>query len=774
MDSIDKALERFIKGGVKSSNPSENPELAQIFEGCIDRAYQQVPKNAKVGMETDYLDFEDIAKNILSRRSDGTTSSHIVSDAAQAIFQHGFDSLDAWNSSGPDSAAEAKASAQEKPDLIAPEQDAHFGDMPTESGKMGTDWSVAPELNAHDISQGSQASSVEIPGTNAREMKSGPQPPTGIEMPFASVEQQIQMANEYGQMTSPGTPEPAHPRPTPPPQQGGASPQAASGIESPDLSSAQQTQMATPYLPGMEQFLTSDQMPHLSMPHDPSAPPQESLNNPQLGHAVDGSIEQTPGTVDETTLDDPLQQLNEIVKVNSEQGNFLSSFLADPDGPEAATIVESLSNGQDTSHLDTALGSDDPINNGRRSPASPAGPDIESIRKDFPILKRKIHGKPLIWFDNGATTQKPQQVIDALSHFYTYYNSNVNRGAHTLGNEATDAFEGAREKAREFLGARETSEIIFVRGTTEGINLVAQAWGRLNIGGGDEIIISALEHHSNIVPWQMLADEKGAKLKIIPVDDTGDVLTDRYEALFTSRTKMVAFAHVSNTLGTVTPVQKMVAIAHAHGVPVLVDGAQAVAHLPVNVQSLDVDFYVFSSHKIFGPTGVGVLYGKREHLEKMPPWQGGGSMIKDVTFEETIYNDLPKKFEAGTPMIGPAIGLGVALEYVNGVGMERIEAHERALTLYAMKRLQEVPGIQIIGKSLNKIGVISFVIDGIAPERIGGILDRHGIAVRVGHHCALPILRRFGVEETVRVALAIYNTEAEIDFMIDVLRSMIR
>jgi cysteine desulfurase/selenocysteine lyase len=450
-----------------------------------------------------------------------------------------------------------------------------------------------------------------------------------------------------------------------------------------------------------------------------------------------------------------------------------------PDSPEGADLVRSITQRTNEPALDKAIGQDDSSISHHYQPdshqtISPSGPDMDHIRRDFPILQRKINGKPLIWFDNGATTQKPQQVIDTLSHFYRHYNSNIHRGAHTLATEATDAYEQARETVRSFIGAGDTREIIFVRGTTEAINLVAQAWGRTNIGVGDEIILSLLEHHANIVPWQMLADAKGAKLRVIPVDDIGELGIDQYAGLFTPRTKMVAFTHASNALGTVPPVQQMIQIAHSHGVPVLVDGAQSVAHMPVNVQHLDVDFYVFSGHKIFGPSGVGVLYGKREHLEQMPPWQGGGSMIRDVTFEQTIYSDIPEKFEAGTPVIGPAIGLGAALKYLMGIGMPRIETHERSLTVYAMQRLQEIPGLRLIGRSPDKIGVSSFVIDGVSLEYIGKILDQHGIAVRVGHHCAQPILRRFGVEQTVRSSLALYNTQKEIDYMIDVLKMLIR
>lgn len=468
---------------------------------------------------------------------------------------------------------------------------------------------------------------------------------------------------------------------------------------------------------------------------------------------------------------DPVPQLDGISQKNAQQNQELSLLLTDPASPQARAMLQTIS----APGLDAEphRASTDGEANRARKPASPSGPGTEGIRRDFPILKRKVHGKPLIWFDNGATTQKPQQVIDALNDFYANYNSNIHRGAHALATEATDAYEGAREKVREFLGAEEKSEIIFVRGTTEGINLVAQSWGRANVGEGDEIILSHLEHHANIVPWQQLADEKGAKLKVIPVNDRGELMMDVYRDLFSPKTKIVAVTHASNTLGTITPLGELISIAHAHGVPVLADGAQSVAHMPVNVKDLDVDFYVFSGHKIFGPTGVGVVYGKREQLEAMPPWQGGGSMIKDVTFEQTIYNEIPEKFEAGTPVIGPAIGLGVALDYVLSIGRERLEQHERSLTEYATRRLNEVPGLRIIGNAADRIGVLSFVIDGFSPEVIGEELDRNGVAVRVGHHCAQPILRRFGLEQTVRSSLALYNTEYEVDFMVDVLRRLV-
>ena len=398
--------------------------------------------------------------------------------------------------------------------------------------------------------------------------------------------------------------------------------------------------------------------------------------------------------------------------------------------------------------------------------------DVQSIRRDFPILHQHIHGKPLIWFDNAATTQKPQSVIDTLSKFYSLDNSNIHRGAHTLAARATDAYEGAREKIKNFIGAGSTSEIIYVRGTTEGINLVAQTWGRKNIGQGDEILISILEHHANIVPWQMLAKEKGAVLKAIPVNERGEILLDEYERLLNPRVKLLAVTQASNGLGTILPVKEMIQLAKRYDIKVLVDGAQSVAHLPVNVQQLDADFFVFSGHKIFSPNGIGVLYGKREILESMPPWQGGGNMILDVRLEETIFNGIPNKFEAGTPSVADAVGLGAALDYVQKIGLANIAQYEHKLTEYGMQNLATVPGLQLIGTAREKVGVLSFVFNDIPNEEVGKYLDQEGIAVRSGHHCTQPSLRRFGLEGTVRPSLAFYNTKEEIDRLVDVLKRL--
>ncbi len=392
--------------------------------------------------------------------------------------------------------------------------------------------------------------------------------------------------------------------------------------------------------------------------------------------------------------------------------------------------------------------------------------DAHSIKRDFPILRQQVHGKPLIWLDNAATTQKPQAVIDRLAYFYEAENSNIHRAAHALAARSTDAYEAAREKVRRFLGAGSLNDIVFTRGATEAINLVAKAWGGRNLREGDEIVITWLEHHANIVPWQMLCAATGAVLRVAPVDDSGQVLLDEYTKLLGPKTRIVSLPQVSNALGTVTPAQEMVAIAHRHGACALVDGAQAVSHMPVNVQALDCDFYVFSGHKVFGPTGIGVLYGKPEVLAAMPPWQGGGNMIADVTFEKTIYQPPPGRFEAGTGNIADAVGLGAAIDYVERIGMGNIAAYEHELLGYATQGLLGVPGLAIIGTAKEKAGVISFVLEGCRSEDVGVALDREGIAVRAGHHCAQPILRRFGLETTVRPSLALYNTYEDIDALV--------
>jgi cysteine desulfurase/selenocysteine lyase len=421
------------------------------------------------------------------------------------------------------------------------------------------------------------------------------------------------------------------------------------------------------------------------------------------------------------------------------------------------------------------------------SPASPAAPtaalgapagmsfpteifDVETVRKDFPVLDQRVHGQQLIWLDNAATTQKPQVVIDRLAAYYENDNSNVHRGAHTLAARATEGYEGAREAVRRFLGAGSTEEIIFVRGATEAINLVAQSFGGMQLQPGDEILLTTLEHHSNIVPWQLIAAATGANVRAIPISSTGEVLLEEYGMMLGPRTKIVGMTHVSNALGTIVPVREMVDMAHRAGAWTVVDGAQAVAHLPVDVKALNADFYAFSGHKLFAPTGIGVLYGKKELLEEMPPWQGGGSMIEDVTFERTRYAGLPQKFEAGTPIIAGAIGLGAAIDYLDRLGLENIARYERALTEYATAALQTVPGLTLIGTAPEKVGVLSFVLEGIPVEHLGRYLDQYGIALRAGHHCAQPTLRAFGLESTVRPSLAVYNTTRDVDHLTDALK----
>ncbi|NQW22624.1 MAG: cysteine desulfurase [SAR202 cluster bacterium] len=392
--------------------------------------------------------------------------------------------------------------------------------------------------------------------------------------------------------------------------------------------------------------------------------------------------------------------------------------------------------------------------------------DVNKVRGDFPLLKQQVNGNPLIYLDNGATSQKPQSVIDAIVRYYTTTNSNVHRGVHTLSQLATEDYEGARAKIRKFINAGEDREIIFTRNTTEGINLVAHSYARHNVGPGDDIIVSNMEHHSNIVPWQMLCEEKGANLRVVPIDDTGELLMDEYEKMLGPRTKLVSITHVSNALGTILPAAKIVQMAHAHGAAVLLDGAQAVPHMPVDMKELDCDFYAFSGHKLFGPTGIGILYGKAEFLEAMPPFMGGGDMIKSVTFEKTIYNDLPYKFEAGTPDIAGAIALGAAVDYVSNLGFDQITAHEEELLRYGTEALSSIAGVKLIGTAAHKAGILSFVMDKAHPHDIGTILDEQGIAIRTGHHCAQPVMQRFQIPATARASLAFYNTKEDIDALV--------
>src|SRR5207253_2106857 len=391
------------------------------------------------------------------------------------------------------------------------------------------------------------------------------------------------------------------------------------------------------------------------------------------------------------------------------------------------------------------------------------GFDVEKIRRDFPILSREIRGKKLVYLDNAATAQKPRAVIEAISRYYEQGNANVHRGVHFLSEHATGEHERARRRVQRFINAADASEIIFVRGTTEAINLVAQTYGRAQVRAGDEVLITAMEHHSNIVPWQILCQEKEAKLRVAPISDRGELLLEEFEKLLAPRTKIVAVTHVSNALGTVNPVGRIVELAHRKNIPVLIDGAQAVPHLKVDVQALDCDFYAFSGHKMYGPTGIGALYGKSALLDAMPPYQGGGDMISSVTFEKTIYNKLPYKFEAGTPHVAGAIGLGAAIEYVNGLGLDNIAAYEHELLAYATDAVSAIPGIHLIGTAKEKAGVLSFLLDSIHPHDIGTILDQEGIAIRTGHHCAQPVMQRFGIAATARASFALYNPREEVD-----------
>ena len=424
---------------------------------------------------------------------------------------------------------------------------------------------------------------------------------------------------------------------------------------------------------------------------------------------------------------------------------FVTPAKADPRGPEAVPLAGS----------------------GQHPPF-----DVNAVRRDFPILQERVNGKQLVWFDNAATTHKPQSVIDRIAYFYAHENSNIHRAAHELAARATDAYEGARERVRKFINAPEVEEVIFVRGTTEAINLVARSWGGQHVGEGNEIVVSNLEHHANIVPWQQLAAAKGARLRVIPVDDSGQVLLDEYRKLLNDRTKIVAVTQVSNALGTVVPVKEIVELAHRVGAKALVDGAQSVSHMRVDVQDIGADFFVFSGHKVFGPTGIGVVWGRREVLEDMPPWQGGGNMIADVTFEKTVFQPIPNKFEAGTGNIADAVGLGAAIDYVDKVGIENIARYEHDLLVYGMAQLGAIPGVRLIGTAADKASVMSFVLDGYSTEEVGRALNEEGIAVRTGHHCAQPILRRFGVETTVRPSLAFYNTFDEIDRLVAVVRRL--
>ena len=395
-----------------------------------------------------------------------------------------------------------------------------------------------------------------------------------------------------------------------------------------------------------------------------------------------------------------------------------------------------------------------------------AGLDVKRLREDFPILHTTARGRPLVYLDNAATTQKPRAVIDALVRYYERDNANVHRGVHELSERATLAYEAARAKVRRLLNAREDREIVFVRGTTEAINLVAQSFGRSRVGPGDEVLVTGMEHHSNIVPWQLLCQERGARLRVLPIDDAGELALDELDELLGPRTRLLALVHVSNALGTVNPVRDIVAAAHARGVPVLVDGAQAVAHGPVDVQALGCDFYAFSGHKLYGPTGIGVLWARAELLEAMPPWQGGGDMIASVSFEKTTYNVIPYKFEAGTPHVAGAIGLGAAIDYLEAVGLERVAAWEAELLRHAVEALEALPQVRLVGTARERAAVVSFLVDGVHPHDVGTILDREGVAIRTGHHCTMPLMERFGVPATARASFALYNTHDEVERLV--------
>jgi len=507
----------------------------------------------------------------------------------------------------------------------------------------------------------------------------------------------------------------------------------------------------------------------------PSAPPA-SLQLPNMPTPVPGLPLQSAVPALTRPHNDNLRNAAETAALQATPARlqFVSPATHLPTATAAAVSgfvsqLHSLKHNQSAGMLAPTL---DRIISGMHQPAVPrhTGPrlfDPLQIKADFPILQQQIHGQPLVWLDNAATTQKPRCVIDAISRFYLHDNSNIHRGAHTLAARATDAWEDARQCVQRFIGAASPSEIIFLRGTTEAINLVAQTVGRQFLRPGDEIVLTILEHHANIVPWQMAARETGAVIKVVPVDDRGEIRLDAYESLLNSRTKLVSLTHASNSLGTILPVEQMTAAAKRHGALVLIDGAQTVSHMPVNVQDIGCDFFVFSGHKLFAPTGIGALYARRELQQVMPPWQGGGNMIRTVTFEETTWSDPPAKFEAGTPSIADAVGLHAAINYLLALGWPAILRHEHELLEYGTARLLEIPGLRLIGQARHKVGVLSFVLPNRKPEEIGKILDQEGIAVRAGHHCAQPSLRRFGLDATVRPSLAIYNTTSDIDRLAD-------
>jgi len=516
-----------------------------------------------------------------------------------------------------------------------------------------------------------------------------------------------------------------------------------------------------------------------------AVPPGLPQGVPSLPHVVPGlpqGVPSTPQGVPSTPQGVPSTPQAFVAPPPRPAGSLSlpSAHAAPPAASDLSGLRAFISGIRGLHHLQLPPVRQPPLSPQGSPPAPPAagfaGPsvlDVDAIRRDFPILQERVHGKPLAWFDNAATTQKPQAVIDALAHFYAHDNSNIHRGAHTLAARATDAYEHARETIQRFLGGTSSDEIVFVRGCTEGINLVANILAP-SLGRGDEIVLTELEHHANIVPWQMIAEQTGAVIRVAPIDDRGDVILEAYERLLGPLTRIVSLSHASNSLGTILPVELMTGMAKARGARVLVDGAQSVSHFPVDVRRIGCDFYVFSGHKIFGPTGIGAVYMSADAAETLPPWQGGGNMIRDVTFAQTVYADPPAKFEAGTPNIADAIGLAAALDYVTRLGRERIAAYEHELLHYATTRLTAIDGLRLIGTAREKVGVLSFVIPGIDPVEIGKALDREGIAVRAGHHCAQPSLRHFGVEATVRPSLAFYNTTGEIDRLADAVAAVAR
>lgn len=540
-----------------------------------------------------------------------------------------------------------------------------------------------------------------------------------------------------------------------------------------------------PHVPQTLAGLPAEFTPTRSLPTNALAEPgltggfpsQETSAHPPVHPSV-VAAEPEPATAPEGDLEEISTESHPGEYAFGEPHALFAGGLVLPAARSSHTVLDVPTSGGDGSAPYFLQGLNGASNSPYETPekssvqAIGAGFDVEGVRRHFPALHQRINGKPLIWLDNAATTHKPQAVLDATSQFYGRDNSNIHRAAHTLAERSTQLFEGGREKVRQFLGAADAKEIIFVRGTTEGINLIAQTYGRKHVGQGDEILLSQLEHHANIVPWQILAQQTGASIRVIPINDRGELILEDVPKLINERTKIVSITQVSNALGTVTHVEEIIRLAHARGVPVVVDGAQSTPHLPVNVQALDADFLVFSGHKVFGPTGIGAVYGKAAILETLPPWQGGGHMIKDVTFERTIYQNAPERFEAGTPDIAGVVGLGAAIDFITQVGLPAIAAYEHSLLEYAMAELARVPGIRLIGTAANKASVLGFVIPGVSNDHIAKHLDQHGIAVRAGHHCAMPAVRHFGVETTVRPSLDFYNTLAEVDTFIQVLRQL--